>query len=186
MGPRTTHSETRRVLADLYPRLRRFAFGLTGSLEDAEDLVQAAYERALARLDQWHPGTRLDSWMYSIVQSIRSNQLRSDRVRGKHLNPVDPESQPGGDLRREVEASLTLEAVRRFLVTLPEEQRVVILLVCVEGLSYGEVSETLGIPIGTVTSRLGRGRTALRQFVENRQTVSRREGFDGEDDTIDR
>ena len=171
MKARSSDGETRRLLAELYPRLRRFAYGLTGSIDEAEDLVQAAYERALTRLDQWQPGSRLDSWMYSIVRSIRINRLRADRVRGRHLNPISSETQPGGNLEREVEASLTLEAVRRFLWTLPEEQREVMLLVCVEGMSYAEVSETLGIPVGTVTSRLGRGRRALREFVELPRTA---------------
>ncbi len=171
MKVRSSDGETRRSLADLYPRLRRFAYGLTGSIDEAEDLVQAAYERALTRLDQWQPGSRLDSWMYSIVRSIRINRLRADRVRGRHLNPISSEMQPGGNLEREVEASLTLESVRRFIWTLPEEQREVMLLVCVEGMSYAEVSETLGVPVGTVTSRLGRGRRALREFVELPRTA---------------
>ena len=171
MKARSSDGQTQRLLADLYPRLRRFAYGLTGSIDEAEDLVQAAYERALTRLDQWQPGSRLDSWMYSIVRSIRINRLRADRVRGRHLNPISSETQPGGNLEREVEASLTLESVRRFLWTLPEEQREVMLLVCVEGMSYAEVSETLGVPVGTVTSRLGRGRRALREFVELPKTA---------------
>lgn len=162
---RSAHVE--RSLVNLYPRLRRFAYGLTGSMDEAEDLVQAAYERALQRLHQWAPGTRLDSWMYRIIHSIRINRLRADKVRGKHLEAVDPDSQHGGDMRREVEASLTLDSVRRFLQTLPEEQRTVMMLVCVEGQSYAETAHVLGVPVGTVTSRLARGRQALRAFVEN-------------------
>lgn len=152
-------------LVALQPRLRRFAYGLTGSRDGADDLLQAAYERALTRTDQWRPGTRLDSWMYRIIQSIRINQLKSERVRGGHLTPVDPDTLVGSDGVRVTEARLTLSAVRGFISRLPEEQRSVMLLVAVEGHTYTEVAEVLGLPIGTVTSRLARARMALRAFV---------------------
>ncbi len=160
-------ADIRREMVALYPRLRRFAYGLTGSMDQADDLVQAAYERALGRLDQWLPGTRLDSWMFRIVHTLRINRLRSDRVRGAHLAVVDPDTRQGGDLTREMETGLTLDAVRRFLLTLPADQRAVLMLVCVEGHSYAEAASAMGVPIGTVTSRLGRGRRALREFVEH-------------------
>lgn len=170
--PEKTSIEMHAILVGLYPRLRRFAFGLTGSMDEAEDLVQSAYERALERLHQWEHGTRLDSWMYRIIHSTRINRLRADRVRGKHLDPVDPDTQHGGDMRREMEAELTLDAVRKLLLTLPDEQRSVLILVCVEGQSYAETADILGIPIGTVTSRLARGRLALREFVERAQPAA--------------
>lgn len=161
----TTDPDIRSALVALRPRLRRFAYGLTGSMDEADDLVQAAYERALSRLHQWHPGSRLDSWMFRIVQSIRINRLKADRVRGTHLERVDPDTLWGGDGRRHMEAHLTLDRVRSFLGTLPEEQRAAVLLVAVEGLSYKEAAEALNVPIGTVTSRLGRARMAISAFV---------------------
>lgn len=161
--------EARQQLVQLYPRLRRFAIGLSGSVSEGEDLLQAACERALERVQQWQPGSRFDSWMYRIIQNLRINRLRADRVRGNGLEHADAGQQQGGDLAREMESQLTLESVRRFMDTLPEEQRTVLLLVCVEGLSYGGTAAALGLPVGTVTSRLGRGRRALREFVEQRQ-----------------
>lgn len=158
--------DIRAAMVALHPRLRRFAFGLTGSADEADDLVQAAFERALTRLHQWQPGTRLDSWMYRIVHSIRINRLKAERVRGSHLERVDPDSQTGSDGRHDMEMSLTLESIRRFLQRLPEEQRSAVLLVTVEGLSYKEAAETLGVPIGTVTSRLARARMAIAEFVD--------------------
>lgn len=152
-------------LVALQPRLRRFAYGLTGTRDGADDLVQAAYERALSRLHQWQPGTRLDSWMYRMIQTIRINQVKAERVRGGHLDPVEPDTEMGVDGVRDMEARLTLGAVRHFVARLPEEQRSVLLLIAVEGLSYKETSETLGVPIGTVTSRLARARIALKDFV---------------------
>lgn len=162
----TADRDIRAAMVALQPRLRRFAFGLTGSADEADDLVQAAFERALTRLHQWQPGTRLDSWMYRIVHSIRINRLKAERVRGSHLEPIEPDTQTGSDGRHDMEMSLTLESIRRFLLRLPEEQRSAVLLVTVEGLSYKEAAETLGVPIGTVTSRLARARMAIVEFVD--------------------
>lgn len=163
-GARVPHEIWHELVA-LQPRLRRFAYGLTGSRDGADDLVQAAYERAITRIHQWRPGSRLDSWMYRIIQSIHINQVRAERVRGSHLAPIDPDRQIGTDGVRESEARLTLEAVRREIGRLPEEQRAVLLLVAVEGQSYQEAAAVLGLPIGTVTSRLARARMALREYV---------------------
>ena len=165
--------ELRGSLVALQPRLRRFAYGLAGSLDEADDLVQAGYERALTRLHQWKPGTRLDSWMYRIVQSIWVNRYRAGRVRGEHYEPIDPDLCSAGNLDTEVEAQLTLEAVRRFVTQLPDEQRSALLLVSVEGLSYRDAAAVLGIPEGTLTSRLARARAALRTQVDGEQELPR-------------
>lgn len=150
----------------LLPRLQRFAYGLSGSLDEAEDLVQSTFERALSHIDQWQAGTRLDSWMYRILHSIRINRLHAENLRARKLDGSDPDEQIGGDNAREIEAKLTLEAVRQFIWKLPEEQRTILLLVVVEGVSYKDVSDMLSIPIGTVTSRLARARLAIKDFVE--------------------
>ncbi|MBM3557420.1 MAG: RNA polymerase sigma factor [Alphaproteobacteria bacterium] len=150
----------RRQIVDLLPRLRRFARGLTGSPQDADDLVQNACVRAIERAHQYTDGTRLDSWMYRIMHNRWLDEIRARKVRA-----VDD----GADLDRivaddgvaRVEANLTLDAVRRLVARLPEDQRAVLLLVCVEGLAYKDAAETLGIPIGTVMSRLARARGAL-------------------------
>jgi RNA polymerase sigma-70 factor (ECF subfamily) len=131
-------------LLGLLPRLGRFARGLTGSTEDANDLVQAACQRALEREHQWMPGTRLDSWMFRIVRTLEIV------VDGPRL----------------IEARLTFDSVRRAVGKLPEAQREVLLLVCVEGLSYRETAETLGLPMGTVMSRLARARLAIARLTE--------------------
>ena len=151
----------RQQLVSLLPRLRRFAYGLTGSVDDGDDLVQSACERALTRLDQWQPGTRLDSWMYRIVQTVWIDRIRTRRRREGIGEGPDPDSLPGGDLDRELEARSTLVAVHREVARLPDDQRAVLLLVSVEGLSYRQAAETLDVPIGTVMSRLARARLAL-------------------------
>lgn len=153
-------------LASMRARLKRFAYGLAGSMDEADDLVQAAYERALARLDQWQEGTRLDSWMFRIIQSIHINRFHARAVRQGTGPTSDPDLLIGVDGERDAVARLTLDAVRRHVWQLPEDQRAVLLLVVVEGLSYKEVAETMQVPIGTVTSRLARARMAIRRHLD--------------------
>lgn len=150
----------------LLPRLRRFAWGLSGSREEADELVQAACERAISRIHQWQPGSRLDSWMFRIIQTIRTDRLRSERVRRRQQQDgIDPDLHEHVAGPRHLEAHLTLSKVRDAMERLPEEQKTVLLLVCVEGHTYKEASETLGIPMGTVTSRLTRARAALEKIL---------------------
>ena len=153
--------QTKHQIVALLPRLRRFAYALSGTRDEADDLVQAACERALSRLDQWQPGTRLDSWMFRIIQTTWIDRTRATRVRGYPYDPDDLVHLPGEDGRRVTEASLTLDAVRRRIAELPEEQRIVLALVTVDGMSYQQAADVLGVPIGTVTSRLSRARKRL-------------------------
>lgn len=161
----------RAEMVALIPRLRRFARGLVGAADQADDLVQAACERALARIHQWTPGTRLDSWMFRIIQTIWLDERRAVKVRiGEgHVAPeaAEPELTVDGVVR--MEARLTLDAVRRSMARLPEDQRLVVMLVCVEGQTYKEAAEALGIPIGTVMSRLARARVALARAIGDGQ-----------------
>ncbi len=159
------HGEPRAELAKLIPRLRRFALAMTGSRADGDDLVQDAIERALRRLDQWQPGTKLDSWVFRIAQNVWIDQVRSRRARGKVVQ-CDPDADaPGIDGRDGMHAALTLSKALAVLAAMPEEQRMVITLVQIEGFTYREASEILGIPEGTVTSRLVRARAALEAQV---------------------
>lgn len=150
----------------LLPRLRRFAIGLTGSVADGDDLVQATYERAIRFIDQWQAGSRLDSWMFRIARNAHLNEIRARGVRSRHLREVVVEDVAVVDGEREMEARLTLANVRRMLTRLPEEQRSALLLVSVEGLSYAETARVLELPIGTVTSRVARARGALKRLVD--------------------
>jgi RNA polymerase sigma-70 factor (ECF subfamily) len=152
-------------LIAVLPRLRRFARGLTGSASDADDLVQAACERALAREHQFQEGTRFDSWMFRIVQTIWIDQLRARDVRKEDADI--PEQRLGTDEPvRRVEARLALAEVRQAVDRLPADQRTTLMLVTVEGLSYKEAAEAAGVPIGTIMSRLARARIALQQQLE--------------------
>jgi RNA polymerase sigma-70 factor (ECF subfamily) len=148
------------------PRLRRFAVALTGDVDQADDLVQETCMRALARVTQWQPGTRLDSWMYRIAQNIWLDRMRASKVRGEGVALDAAETISGSDGRDVVESRLNLAAVSAAMAQLPKDQRVLVALVCIEGVSYKEAAEITGAPIGTVMSRLARARRELYARLE--------------------
>ena len=152
-------------LIAVLPRLRRFARGLTGSATEADDVVQAACERALAREHQFQEGTRFDSWMFRIVQTIWIDQLRARDVR-KEDGDVAEERLGSDAAVRGIEARLALAEVRRAVQRLPVDQRTTLMLVTVEGLSYKEAAAVAGVPVGTIMSRLARARIALQQQLD--------------------
>lgn len=159
-------------LIAVLPRLRRFARGLTGSVAEADDLVQAACERALARREQFQEGTRFDSWMFRIVQTIWIDQLRSRRVRKEEVDVAEARIGSDEPVRR-AEARLALDEVRHAVDRLPPDQRTALLLVTVEGLSYKEAAEVVQVPVGTIMSRLARARLALQAQLEAGGGLSR-------------
>jgi RNA polymerase sigma-70 factor (ECF subfamily) len=152
-------------LVALLPRLRRFARGLTGSAAEADDLVQAACERALARSHQFQAGTRFDSWMFRIVQTIWIDQLRARDVRKEDGDVAEERLGSDAPVRR-VEARIALAEVRLAVDRLPPDQRATLMLVTVEGLSYKEAAAVAGVPVGTIMSRLARARIALQQQLD--------------------
>lgn len=154
-------------LIALLPRLRRFGLALTGSADAADDLVQAACERALRRRDDFIPGTRLDSWVFRIMQNLWIDGRRQFARRGG--TPDDDETLaalPGADGRRATESAITLSRVLAAMDRLPDDQRAVLAAVCVEGLSYAEAAILLDVPMGTVMSRLFRARRALSETLD--------------------
>src|SRR5260221_5225510 len=106
-------------MAALLPRLRRFAYGLTGSIDAGDDLVQSACERALSRLHLWQAGTRLDSWMYRIMQNLWFDELRAGRRREVATEPKTLDAMAGGDAESEAAMRLDLATVRRRIARLP-------------------------------------------------------------------
>ncbi|NOT72939.1 MAG: RNA polymerase sigma factor [Hyphomicrobium sp.] len=148
-------------MVELLPRLRRFSYALTGSLDKADDLVQDTCARALASADQWQPGTRLDSWMYRIAQNLWFDRLRATKVRGEVIDVDTAIDLVGSDGRDVTESRLTLQAVSKSIAELPADQQLVIAHVCIDGMSYKDAADALGIPIGTVMSRLARARKTL-------------------------
>ena len=143
----------------LLPRLRRFAMGLARNPADGDDLCQATIERALVKREQWQPGTRLDSWMMTMMRNIWIDETRSRSRRGETF--VAEEAGLGVGSEGGQEAAVGLSDIDRALRTLPDEQREAVLLVMVEGYSYKEAAEIVDCPVGTLNSRLVRGRDAL-------------------------
>lgn len=152
-------------LVELLPRLRRFARGLARNVGDADDLCQAAVERALKSREQWQQGTRLDSWMYRIIRNHWIDERRAAGRRGVHAPIDETVNQIAGDGAAEGEAGALRGDVDGAMARLPDEQREVVMLVLVEGYAYREAAEILEVPIGTVTSRLSRGRETLMHFL---------------------
>lgn len=157
--------DIRLQIVTMLPRLRRFARSLAGQPDRADDLVQATCERALRSIDSWQTGTRLDSWLYRIMQNLWIDEMRKRRTHGLERPVEDAFDLVGDDGERRAESRFAAAEVMAALEHLPQEQRVVISLVCVEELSYREVASVLGIPIGTVMSRLARGRRALGEIL---------------------
>lgn len=149
-------------LIGLLPRLRRFATGLCRSADVADDLVQSACERALASAETASV-ENLEALMFKIVRNLWYDRLRRRRTRGEEIEMEDAEGLLALQSDLTAERRLVLARVARAMDDLPEEQRELLLLVCVEDLSYREAAEVLDLPIGTVMSRLARARRRLAE-----------------------
>lgn len=156
----------RAEIAALLPRLRRFGRTLARNREDADDLVQIAVERALTRTEQWQPGTRLDSWIFRIMQNAWIDETRARERRGQTFVAEEEGEHVGVST---LDAQIDAIAVRKAVAQLNDDQRAVVGLVLVEGLPYREAAEVLGVPIGTLTSRLARAREALQALLGGAQ-----------------
>ena len=149
------------------PRLRRYARALVGDRYAADDLVQDTLERAWNKFHLWRPGSDLRAWLFSIMHNVVVNQVRRKR------NAIERtmEEMPVVAVRATQSDSLEIADVDRALRTLPAEQREVLLLIAVEGMTYEEASGALSIPIGTVMSRLSRGRERMRRVISGELPV---------------
>jgi RNA polymerase sigma-70 factor (ECF subfamily) len=152
----------RAELVSLLPRLRRFGRAITRHREDADDLVQAAVERALLRRGQLQSGTKMLSWMFKIMNNAWIDEVRSRSRREKIFAPEESGEHVGVS---PMDDHLNALAVRSAIDQLNDEQRIAVGLVLVEGLPYKEAAEVLGVPIGTVTSRIARAREQLQALL---------------------
>ena len=153
----------------LLPRLRRFARALTRHPQDADDLVQLAVERALTRRKQWRPESSLTNWMLAIVRNAWIDETRARKRRDTVMAPEDAAAEVGDT---GTDRDIELWSIQSALERLPEEQRLAVALVLVEGLSYREAALVMEVPIGTLTSRLARGRIALQSMLADPVTTS--------------
>ena len=156
-------------IAALLPRLRRFGRALAHHREDADDLVQTAIERALTHTTQWRAGTRLDSWMFRIMQNAWIDETRARTRRQQTF--VDEEAGENVGVST-LDAQIDAMSVQKAVAQLGDDQRAVVGLVLLEGLSYQEAADTLEIPVGTLTSRLARARDALQALLGTPTTGS--------------
>lgn len=154
--------EFRDQLIATLPRLRRFARVLTRDAHDADDLVQAAIERALLRAQQWQPDLPLANWVFGIMKNAWVDEMRSRGRRGGLFAPVEAAENVGVAA---VDAEMEVVSVETALARLPDEQRLAIALVLIEGLSYKEAAHVMDVPIGTLTSRIARGRETLQALL---------------------
>lgn len=149
----------------LIPRLRRFARALTGSRESADDLVQDTLERAWAKRALWQAGTNLRAWLFAVMHGVFVNGARRRRP-SESLEAIDGTISERADDSASAETAIAVSELREALQRLPDEQRQVVLLVGLEQFTYAEAAGVLDVPIGTVMSRLARGRERLRQLLE--------------------
>lgn len=156
-------------LIEHLPRLRRYARALTGDAARADDLVQDTLERALAKLDLWQPGSDLRAWLFTLMHNLFVNQIRARRPQETAIDDALDEPVSGG--QSEAMAARDIHAA---LGRLPEEQREVLLLVGLEQFGYAEAAQVLGVPVGTVMSRLARAREKMRQMLAGEAAVKLR------------
>ena len=161
-----------RLLVEHIPSLRRYARALTGNAWAADDLVQDTLERACSKWRLWIVGTDLRAWLFTIMHNVFASQVRR------------APSRPSVDVDDVVHELRSVDSYRdqaidlqRCLLLLPEDQRAVLLLVALEDLSYAQVAKVLGVPVGTVMSRLSRARNRLQGLMEGTTTPAHRPGL---------
>ena len=151
------------------PRLRRYARALAGNRDDADDLVQDTLERAWAKSGLWRGVADMRAWLFSIMHNLHVDGVRRPKLHTVTMDDDTPEV-PVAPTQGDRLAVLDLQAA---LDLLPIEQKEIVLLVALEDMAYADVAQTLGIPIGTVMSRLSRGRERLRALMEGREQAVR-------------
>jgi len=158
------------------PNMRRFALSLSRAPDVADDLVQQACERALASAASFEPGTRFDAWMFRIIRNLWIDRTRRQKTAGPSEDVYERQDLVGEDGQQVADARQALSSVKDALERMPGEQREIIMLVCVDDLSYRDAAEILGVPIGTVMSRLARARKRLAELTGINPTPGRSTG----------
>ena len=151
------------LIVDQIPALRRYARALTGERHAADELVQDCLERAWSRFYLWEPGTDVRAWLFTIMHNLYANAVRKAKRTPAHVSLAEQDHM--SSMQSNAEAGIEVANLVEALAYLPDTQREVLLLVSLEGLTYEEVSRVLGIPVGTVMSRLSRAREHLRQIM---------------------
>lgn len=153
-------------IIDLVPRLRRFAVTLAGNLADADDLLQATVEKALLRRTSYRAEFKLESWLYKIMQNHFIDLKRKEARRGGTVLIDDIHDIVGEDGVQIQEERSAAHKIMAVIANLPEQQRLVVACVLVDGQTYEEAAAVLDIPVGTIMSRLFRARKTLQSYAE--------------------
>jgi RNA polymerase sigma-70 factor, ECF subfamily len=156
-------SEVRELIREQIPALRRYARALMRDKDGADDLVQDCLVRAINAEAQWKPGTNIRAWLFTILHNIYVGDRRK-LARRPSLVPIDGEEWRLDTPANQVN-SVELGELDRALASLPEQQRITVLLVGLQGMGYEEVAEVMGVPLGTVRSRLSRARQTLHHLI---------------------
>jgi RNA polymerase sigma-70 factor (ECF subfamily) len=154
-------------IEDFIPQLRRYALALSHNPVAADDLIQESVARALMKSDLFNAGTNLRAWLFTIMHNIHISNTR----RQKHIGmPIDPDIAAATlSTQPSQEAPLVMKALNKAMQVIPDSQRVAVIMAGVEGMSYEEISQHLDVPIGTIKSRVSRGRDALRKALHGRE-----------------
>lgn len=160
--------DNRAILTEI-PSLRRYARAMLGDRATADDLVQDTLERAWSRLSQWRAGSDMRAWLFGIMHNLRVDQLRRSTLPTHSIDEDDFEV----PTRPTQTDKLEVQDLESALNQLPDEQREILLLVALEEMTYAEIAATLNIPVGTVMSRLSRGRERLRVVMNDWQPATR-------------
>jgi RNA polymerase sigma-70 factor, ECF subfamily len=163
-----------RLLEGEIARLRRYARALTRDVTRADDLLQTCLLRALAKSHLWQPGTDLRAWLFTIMHNLHVNDIRRAAREGISIDIMEAEAILAAPETQD--ASLTMRDLDRGLAQLSSRQREVLLLIGLEGMNYDDVATFLDVPVGTVRSRLSRGRDTLRALAENAEFEALRSG----------
>jgi RNA polymerase sigma-70 factor (ECF subfamily) len=154
-------------IEEFIPQLRRYALALCHNPTAADDLVQESVARALTKSQLFNAGTNLRAWLFTIMHNVHISNMRRQKYVGM---PIDPDIAAATlSTQPTQEAPLVMKALNRALQVIPDTQRVAVILAGVEGMSYEEISEHLNVPIGTIKSRVSRGRDALRKVLHGRE-----------------
>jgi RNA polymerase sigma-70 factor, ECF subfamily len=164
-GVGSTIHDVHNRMVKILPRLRRFMHSLTNGADFSDDLIQETYVRALAHLDQWQPGSRLDSWMFRIARNLWIDHMRAENFRGEAVDIEAVDHSVSCDGQLVAENRIVLEQLRKDIAELSTDQRDVIRLVWGYGMSYKQTGKILNLPAGTVMSRMARVRDALQKNI---------------------
>lgn len=159
-------TDVNRLIVRQIPSLRRYARALIGNPDGADDLVQDSLERALSRANSWRPGSNMRAWLFTIMHNVHANRVRGDTRRPATVAFDEAREEPAA--RPGQEDGLALRNLADALAALPEEQRAAVLLVGLEGLAYADAAAVLDVPVGTLMSRLSRGRARLREAMSGK------------------